>query len=66
MRRATTIFASLVLLGISGPMPVQAQGKVNADICASTDDTVSPQQRIAACGALIDTLQDQPRRSPWR
>ncbi len=33
----------------------------NAEICASTGDAYSPEQRIAACGALIDALKDQPQ-----
>ena len=45
------------------PAPAaRAETSPNADICASTDDApYSPEQRIAACGALIDTLKDQPQ-----
>src|SRR5277367_4287526 len=44
------------------PSAARAQGSANADICAGTNDAAySPDQRIAACGALIDTLKDQPQ-----
>jgi tetratricopeptide (TPR) repeat protein len=51
----------LSLIPLAAPA-AQAQGGANADICASTNDAAySPAQRIAACGALIDTLKDQPK-----
>jgi tetratricopeptide (TPR) repeat protein len=50
-----------LLLPLTAPA-AQAESSANADICASTDAAAySPEQRIAACGALIDTLKDQPK-----
>ncbi len=62
MRRAIPVFAAACLLSCAGHAAAQAETSPNAEICASsTDDAYSPQQRIAACGALIDTLKDQPQ-----
>jgi tetratricopeptide (TPR) repeat protein len=38
-----------------------ARSGTDDDLCAATDDAVSPEQRIAACTALIGKLKDQPR-----
>jgi tetratricopeptide (TPR) repeat protein len=64
MRRAKPIFfAAACLLGgllsiLSAPQ-ASAQSGANAEICASTGDAYAPEQRITACGALIDALKDQ-------
>ena len=66
MRRAKPIFAATCLLSglsclLSAPQ-ARAQSGTNAEICASTAGSAySPEQRITACGALIDTLKDQPQ-----
>ena len=40
-------------------MPALAQSTANADICASSDaNAVSPEQRIAACTAVIAESKD--------
>ena len=62
MRHAIPIFAAACLLAMSAAPAARAETSPNADICASTDEApYSPEQRIAACGALIDTLKDQPQ-----
>jgi len=59
MRRRIAAFAAIGLA--SALAAAQAQDSTNAAICASADEAaVSPEQRIAACTALIDTLKDQP------
>jgi tetratricopeptide (TPR) repeat protein len=63
MRRAKALFAATCLLSglsmiLSAPQ-ARAQNGTNAEICASTTDAYSPEQRISACGALVDTLKDQ-------
>jgi tetratricopeptide (TPR) repeat protein len=56
------VFAAVVVAGALAGTPAGAQGSTNADICASTDDAAySPEQRIAACGALTDALKEQPK-----
>ena len=61
MRHAIPIFAAC-LLALSAASATRAETSPNADICASTDAApYSPEQRLAACGALIDTLNDQPQ-----
>ena len=41
--------------------PAKAQSTANADICAATDGSaVTPEQRIAACTAMIETTKDAP------
>jgi tetratricopeptide (TPR) repeat protein len=61
MRRAIPVFAAACLLSPFAVPAARADAGPNADICASTDDSAySPEQRIAACGALIDALKDQP------
>ncbi len=62
LMRRIALIGIAVVLGAGGVTPAAAQSNTNADICASTDaDATSPQQRIEACGALIDTLKDQPK-----
>jgi tetratricopeptide (TPR) repeat protein len=62
MRHAIPAFAAACLLAVLSAPAARADTSPNADICASTDDSAySPQQRIAACGALIDALKDQPQ-----
>ena len=63
MRHATPVFAAAACLLVCWPRPPRGpKTSPNADICASTDEApYSPEQRIAACGALIDTLKNQPQ-----
>jgi tetratricopeptide (TPR) repeat protein len=60
-----SLVSTASIISILGATVAQAEpsrgGTSNADICASTDDDAfPPQRRIEACGALIDTLKDQP------
>ena len=60
MRRLTTLLAALCLLAAALP-PAKAQSTANADICAATDSSaVTPEQRIAACSALVEASKDAP------
>lgn len=64
MRRGIAIFAAVGLAGAAVAAQAQNSTKdsTNAAICAPSDETaVSPEQRIAACTALIETLKDQPK-----
>ena len=68
MRRAKPIFAAACLLsGLSVSRPLlavpQAQRRAAPMPRSAPRPTMtySPEQRIAACGALIDTLKDQPQ-----
>jgi hypothetical protein len=71
MRRGIAIFAAIGPAGAAAAAQAQnnsqaqnnnkdsARDSTNAAICAPADETaVSPEQRIAACTALIDTLTD--------
>src|SRR3974390_2233848 len=60
MHRATPVIAAL-LLGVFAASAAHAEAGTNADICASSGDAYTPQQQIAACSALIDSLKDQPQ-----
>jgi tetratricopeptide (TPR) repeat protein len=60
--RAIPVFTVACLLALLAATAARADTSPNADICASTDDSAySPEQRIAACSALIDALKDQPQ-----
>ncbi len=63
MRCAIATFAAaLTAIGLASAFAAQAQDATNAAICAAGDEAaVSAQQRIAACTATIDTLNDQPQ-----
>ncbi len=62
MNRTAPIFAAACLLALLAAPAARAETSPNADICASTDEApYSPEQRIAACAALIGTLKDQPQ-----
>jgi tetratricopeptide (TPR) repeat protein len=50
-----------LLLGVFAASAAHAEAGTNADICASSSDAYTPQQQIAACSALIDSLKDQPQ-----
>ncbi len=57
MRR--TLFAAFATLAVLAAPQVQAQTGAKADICAAGDDSaLSPEQRIAACTALIEDAKD--------
>src|SRR5271165_2355918 len=54
MRRSLPVLVVMCLFTASAAPPALAQANVNADICAQDDDSAnSPEQRIAACTALI-------------
>src|SRR5690348_16748272 len=60
MRSLPLLTAAFLLVALAAPV-AQAQLSPNADICAATDDSAySPEQRIAACTALIEASKDQP------
>jgi tetratricopeptide (TPR) repeat protein len=58
-RLAIATFTAII--GLASTLATsRAQDNINSEICAATDEAaVSPQQRITACSALIDTLKDQ-------
>src|ERR1700733_14194914 len=61
MRQTYALLAAVCLVAALGAPPVHAQANVNADICAAEDDnTVSPEQRIAACTTAIEAKKDAP------
>ena len=61
MRRSIPLLATACLLAAFAA-PAQAQSNANADICAADDDSAfSPEQRIAACTALIEAAKDRPQ-----
>ena len=58
MRRVLPLLATVCLLAVA---PAYAQSTAGAEICAASDDAaVSPEQRIAACTAVIDAAKDRP------
>ncbi len=57
MRR--TFLAAFAALDVLAAPPAQAQSTAKAEICAAGDDSaLSPEQRIAACTALIQDARD--------
>src|SRR6516225_9290111 len=62
MRTNLSFLASFCLIVAFAVPPVEAQPNANADICAADNDgAFSPQQRIAACTALIAATKDAPK-----
>ena len=60
MRSLPLLTAACLLAAFAAP-EAKAQTSPNADICAADDDSAySPEQRIAACTALIEASKDQP------
>ena len=52
----------LFLLAALAASPAAAQGDANAAVCATDDDSAfSPEQRIAACNALIKAARNAPK-----
>src|ERR1700729_1837873 len=52
----------LCLLAAFAASPASAQGNANATVCAADDDSAfSPEQRIAACNALIKATRNAPK-----
>src|SRR5271155_1536293 len=52
----------LCLLTAFAASPAGAQGNANATVCAADDDSAfSPEQRIAACNALIKAARNAPK-----
>ena len=59
MRRSMPLLA--VCFAAVFAAPVLAQSSANGDICAADDDSAfSPEQRIAACTAVIADAKDAP------
>jgi tetratricopeptide (TPR) repeat protein len=63
MRRViASVIATFCAIGLAIAFAVSpARSGTDDDLCAATDDPVSPEQRIAACTALIAKLKDQPQ-----
>jgi len=60
MRRSIRMLAGCFAAAFIAP--VLAQSSANSDICAANDDSAfSPEQRIAACTALIAAARDAPQ-----
>ena len=57
--------ASLVAFGLIAAFalpPALAQGDANATVCAASDEaSLSPEQRMAACDALIRAARNAPK-----
>jgi tetratricopeptide (TPR) repeat protein len=61
MRRSIPLFAAI--LAVLAAAPARAQTDPNGDICAASDGSAqSPEQRIAACSALIEATKDTPQQ----
>jgi hypothetical protein len=59
--RSLPSLTAAYLLAAFAVSEVSAQTSPNADICAAGDDSAySPEQRIAACTALIGASKNQP------
>jgi tetratricopeptide (TPR) repeat protein len=59
--RGNVLLAVAGLIAFFGGAPANAQSNANAEICAAADDSAhSPEQRVAACTALIDAAKDAP------
>jgi tetratricopeptide (TPR) repeat protein len=59
--RRTVLLAAAGLITLLGGSPSNGQSNANAAICAAGDDSAqSPEQRIAACTALIEAGKDAP------
>src|SRR5580704_12802387 len=61
MRRS--MFSLAVCFAAAFAAPVLAQSSANSDICAADDGSAfSPEQRIAACTAVIADTKDAPQQ----
>jgi len=59
--RSLPLLTAACLLAVFAAPEARAQTSPNADICAAADKSAySPEQRIAACTALIEASKDQP------
>jgi hypothetical protein len=59
--RFLPLLTAACLLAVFAVPEAKAQTSTNADICAADDDSAySPEQRIAACTALIEASKDRP------
>jgi len=64
MRRSMPLLA--VCFAVAFTVPVLAQSSANSDICAADDDSAfSPEQRVAACTAVIADGKDAPPASAF-
>ena len=62
MRHTMPSGVALCLLAAFAGSPAGAQGNANATVCAADDDSAfSPEQRIAACSALIKAARKAPK-----
>ena len=62
MRRTMPSRVVLCLLAAYAASPASAQGDANATVCAADDDSAfSPEQRMAACNALIKAARNAPK-----
>ncbi len=62
MRRTPPSRLVLCLLAAFAASPAGAQGDANATVCAAEDDSAfSPEQRMAACDALIKAARNAPK-----
>ena len=62
MRHAMPSLTVICLLAAFAVPAAQAQANVNAEICAAPDNSaVSPEQRVAACTAVIEISKDAPK-----
>ena len=53
---------ALCLIAAIAASPASAQGNANAAVCAADDDSAfSPEQRMAACDALIKAARNAPK-----
>ncbi|HEY1473595.1 MAG TPA: tetratricopeptide repeat protein [Pseudolabrys sp.] len=61
MRRTIPLLAVVCLFAVAATPSAQAQAAANDEICAADDASAfSPEQRIAACTALIEAAKDAP------
>jgi tetratricopeptide (TPR) repeat protein len=59
--RSSSVFVTACLAAACAVPQAWAQPSANAEICVAADaGAYSPEQRIAACTALIDAAKDEP------
>ena len=62
MRHTLPSAAILCLLAAFAASPAGAQANANATVCAADDDSAfSPEQRMAACDAVIKAARNAPK-----
>jgi tetratricopeptide (TPR) repeat protein len=62
MRHTLPSLAAICLLAAVAAGPAGARADANSDVCAMHDDSAySPEQRIAACTALIRAARNAPK-----